>query len=356
MSSSHSVRGEGGMRGRDEFADLRSRPGVVGDRAAAAVYELDGREGGPPERLVQASRAVDDPERRVAGLVALDARRDVVGLLAALESTAPEVRRAAAPRLARLRSEPEVTRALAQRAREDTEELVRIAATSALGQHGEEAVEALEALVGDRAMSVRIAAVSALAQASRDRAIARLAPTLVVPRTALAIETARVLAARGHAGAAEYVLGALEDPSAQLRAQAAVAAGGLPSAYEPRIAPHLEDADPEVRVRVCGLLVRDERYRERAVRAMRAAASSVDPRTAVRALVILAEADDGAAAAPLRDALRAPDANVRRLALLAWSRLAGHTGEVDPLVPLLTDADRSVRLMAAAEIVRIAAH
>lgn len=162
------------------------------------------------------------------------------------------------------------------------------------------------------------------------------------------------MAMRGVSEAAAFVLRALDDSHAPIRAQAAVAATGLGEIFLPQVLPHLESADPEVRLRIAAMLVHREPYRERVIRAVRPLAANVDPMVAIRALSVLAEARDAAAAQPLREGLRVADAQVRRMAVLAWSHLASDSGEVDPLAPLLEDPDRSVRLSAAAEVIYLA--
>jgi HEAT repeat protein len=343
-----------GLRAREVFAALRDQPGVVGDRAAAALYDLEGREGEPPARLLLAAGS-QDPEQRIAGLAALEGRRNVVGLVAALDSVQPAVRRAAAARLGRMRREGAVLEPLTRHALHDPDEMVRAAAVSALGGQGDAAAGALEQALGDREHLVRHAALGALVRASPARAEAVLSPMLAQSPTPESLEAARVLASRGLGRAAGYILAALEDERPSIRAQAAVAAGALGASHHAELAPHIEDADVEVRLRVGGILARDEAYRERVIRALRPVSRQPDPHVAIRALGVLAEAGDAAAAEPLRGALASPAVNVRRLAVIAWSNLAGTSGDVDPLAPLLDDPDRSVRLMAAAEIVRIAA-
>ena len=64
---------------------------------------------------------------------------------------------------------------------------------------------------------------------------------------------------------------------------------------------------------------------------------------------------DAAVADPIREALDSPDPTVRRLAVLAWSDATGASGDCDPLALRLRDDDRSVALLAAVEIVLIAA-
>lgn len=342
-----------GSRGHDTLAALAERPGVVGDRAAATMYELDGRDGEPPARLLDASRSLD-PERRIAGLAADEGRNNVLGLIGALESRNAELRRAAAQRLGRRRGEPAVLDRLAQCVREDPEDTVRSACVSALGAIGATAFDAIVPAREDRTSFVRLMAISALVSANKDRARELLAPMLREPPNPLSIELARALSARSDETATNYILDALAGSDPGLRAQAAVAASGLGERFEQRLLPFLEDGDVEVRLRVAGALGRGGRRRAEAVNALRPLAASPDPMLAIRALLVLSELEDAAAAAPVRRALSATAPSVRRLAVLAWSHLAGGSGEVDPLADLLADRDATIRVLAAGEVVRIA--
>jgi HEAT repeat protein len=343
-----------GPRARDVYNALSDRPGAVGDRATAALYELDGREGPPPARLTFAA-GTSDPERIVAGLVALDARRDVNGLVRALTTEWPEVRRAAAQRLGRMRADAAVAHALAEGALHDADAMVRAACVMSLAGQGPGGVDAIAHALDDPDIVVRLVAIWSLAQAVPSEARERLS-RFFEPGSdpMLAIEAARALATHSDAAAIEYILGALDDARDDVRAQAAVAAAALPDRVMDRLAPHIEDADVEVRIRIAGRFAGRDAYRARVIRAMRPIAMRPDPIVAVRALQVLAEAGDPEAAGPLRGALASRDDTVKRIAVLAWSHLAGSSGEADPLAPLLEDRDRSIRLMAAAEIVRIA--
>ena len=51
----------------------------------------------------------------------------------------------------------------------------------------------------------------------------------------------------------------------------------------------------------------------------------------------------------------AASASVRRVAVLAWSELAGNTGDLDTLAAMLRDEDRSVVALAASQIILAAA-
>ncbi len=340
-----------GARARSVYDELSRRAGVVGDRAAAEAYDLGSRAGSPPDRLTLAW-ATDDTERRVAGLAALEGRRDVDGLVGALDNVIAEIRRGAALRLGRIRGDARALHALSTHARSDPDAAIRALCVSALGAHGTAASTVLADALGDPDTIVRMNVVPAIMQADPDRARAVLQPLLAHEPTPLAIEAARVLAGRQNAEAAGFILAALEHANPAVRAQAAVAAISLAGSHEEALAPHIEDADVEVQIRVAGILVRQERFRSRIVRALRPIAQRPDPFVAVRALAVLVDAGDASATDTLRGGLRATDPTVRRLAVLSWSHLASRGVEVDPLAPLLEDTDRSVRLMAAAEIVR----
>jgi HEAT repeat protein len=140
-----------------------------------------------------------------------------------------------------------------------------------------------------------------------------------------------------------------------LRAQAAVAASGMVAAHGPALVALLEGGDDEVSLRVAAALARVDAHRDAAVRALRRLSNSPDGFVAVRALQARAGRGDAGLAEPLRDALTAPDAGVRRIAVLAWSELAGNTGDLDTLAAMLRDEDRSVVALAASQIILAAA-
>lgn len=348
-----SLRSLGG-RGRDSLLSVAEKPGVAGDRAAAAVYDMDGREGLPPSRLNDAALS-SDPERRVAGLAAVEGRHDVVALIAALEARSVDVRRAAAQRLARQSSNQGTMEALGHCVAHDESESVRNACVSALGQYGERAWDLIVPAQADRESFVRMTAANALIAANRTRATTHFAPLFQQPATALSVEVARALSARGDSTAVEFILRTLAGGDPNLRAQAAVAVGAWNDHYDPQLLPFFEDGDVEVRLRVAVALGRRAPNREAAIRAVRPIAASPDPLLAMRALSVLADLGDSAAAAPIRQALQSPERTIRRLAINAWSYLTEANGEVEPLTPLLLDDDVSLRAQAAAEIVRIAA-
>jgi HEAT repeat protein len=344
-----------GTAAHDTLEQLAARPGAVGDRAAAALFEMDGRRGRPPRRLREALQS-DDAERRIAAMVILRGRRAVPRLTTFAHEDDPRIRLAAVRELARRRRDVVVAGVLAERSRDDPDPSVRAAAVMALGAQGEPAVAALAAALQDRDSVVRMAVPAALAAAGGEGATATLEALMVDPPTSLGVEAARVLLGRGHDGAVAYVLRVLADGTPPLRAQAAVAAAAIPASHGTALVPFLGDRDPEVALRIGAVLVRRDEHRQAAIDALRPLAVRPDGFVAVRALGALAHGGDPWALDPLRQALRSSDATVRRLAVMAWPQAIGSRGtDCDTLAPLLTDTDRSVALLAAMQIIVIAA-
>gem|GEM_PF-1212831 len=344
-----------GAAGREALEQLATRPGVVGDRATAALFEQDGRRGPTPPRLRAALRS-DDTERRVAALVTVRGRTAVQRLTDLSRDREPLVRAAAVREFARRRGVAAAAAALTERARDDADPSVRAAAVMALGAQGEAAVPAIAAALQDRDVIVRMAAPAALVAAIGDAAAATLLPLLTDAPNNLAVESARVLVTRGDHAAEAYVLRVIADGPPALRAQAAVAAASLAPAHGAALAPLLTDRDPEVAIRVGAILVRRDDYRAAAIEALRPLAARPDGFVAIRALGALAGAGDPWALDPVRAALTAPDATVRRLAVMVWPQAIGPRGtDCDALAPLLRDADRSVALLAAMQVIIIAA-
>ncbi len=348
-----SLRSLGG-RGRDSLLLVAEKPGVAGDRAAAAVFDMDGREGAIPSRLNDAALSAD-PERRVAGLAAVEGRHDVLALIAALESRSVDVRRAAAQRLMRQSTNAGALEALTHCVAHDESDSVRNACVGALGAFGESAWDRILPAQNDTEIFVRMSAANALVTADRRRASTLFAPMFQLPATQLSVEVGRALSSRGDEVAIEFILRTLAGSDASLRAQAAVAVSSWGERYDTQLIPFFEDGDVEVRLRVAVALGRRAPNRAAAIRAVRPIASSPDPLLAMRALSVLADLGDSAAATPIRQALQSPQLTIRRLAVNAWSYLTEANGEVEPLTPLLLDDDVSLRAQAAAEIVRIAA-
>lgn len=343
-----------GALGREILESLVDRPGVVGDRAASALFVQDGRRGTRPSRL-RAALASDDVERRVAGLVTVRGRAGVTAVLRAMTDASPRVRAVATQQLARLRGDPRGFDALAQRLRDDDDPGVRAAAVMALGGRGEDAADALLAALDDRDVAVRMAAPSSLMSAAPEVARARLSTLLTQPPTMFSLEVARVLGAHGDEAAARYVLDVLRDGPRALRAQAAVGAGALRESTRAELLPLLRDEDPEVLLRVAAILARDDAHREAALAALRPLARSPSAFDSVRALGVLAQHGDPSARDPLRAALAsATEPRVRRLAVLAWPDATRGADDCDALLPLLRDPDRSVALLAAVELLVMA--
>ncbi len=311
-----------GALARPALEPLARRDGVVGDRAAALLYELDGRDSAPPQRLREALRSAD-VERRIAGISSLRGRSGL--------------------------------RRLVTLARDD-DPRVRAAAVTSLGPLGGPAAEALQVALSDADPRVRMLAPSALMSASTDVAVGALVALLTPEASALSIEAARVLASHGDARGGAHILDALQRATGELRAQAASAAASLPRANEATLAALMTDRDPEVALRISTAMLRREGRRPSAVSALRALASRPEAAVSVRAYVALATTGDERAQRSVAEAMWSSDESVRRLAAGAWPRVVGaESSAVDPLALLLTDADRALAATAAAGVLAIAA-
>ena len=344
-----------GVHAREVLEALATREGVVGDRAASVLFELDNRSGRPPERLRAALRS-SDTERRTAALVILQGPRGLRRLVRLSRDPDATLRAAVVRELARLRGEHAAAEAIIACASNDADPSVHTAAVMALGGHGHDGVETLLAALHDADSIVRLAAPSALMAASHEDAARALAPLLTPDVSNLSVEAARVLASRHDEAAENYIVEALHHARAPLRPQAAVAAQSLSPSHFDDIAPLAADPDPEVSIRIASILSRSERHRAEAVAALRPLAERPDGFVAVRALGVLANLGETWARDRVREAFASSDANVRRLAVIAWPQAIGPQGsDTEPLAPLLRDADRSVAMLAAMEIVLIAA-
>jgi HEAT repeat protein len=266
------------------------------------------------------------------------------------------LRAMAARALARWRDDATVTEALVTALHDDAEATVRAAAAMALGGRGEDVADPLLAALDDRDAMVRMAVPSALMAAAPTRGREALAERLVDPPTPLSVECGRVLVARGDARGDAYLLRVMTTATRrELRAQAAVASVAMATRQAEALQRLLRDDDHEVALRVAPALAGVEATRQEALAALRPMARLPDGFVAIRALAVLAQRGDATAADPIREALDSPDATVRRLAVLAWSDATGASGDCDPLGPRLRDEDRSVALLAAVEIVLVAA-
>lgn len=311
-----------GPLARPALEPLARREGVVGDRAAALLHELDGRDGTPPQRLREALRS-PDVERRIAGMSSLRGRSGLRRLVTLAHDDDPRV---------------------------------RATAVTLLGAYGTSAVEALRAALTDADPRVRMLAPSALMTASASAAGESLGALLTPDATALSIESARVLASHGDARGVTHLLDALQHAAGELRAQAASAAGALPTASEATLAALMRDRDPEVALRIATVMLRRPQRRQAALTALRALAARREATLSLRAYVALGATGDEHAQRAVVEAMWSSDESVRRLAAGAWPRVVGaEASAVDPLALLLTDADRVLAATAAAGVVAIAA-
>lgn len=194
---------------------LQSRDVVV---RAASLYVLSARRAG---EAAQYRRALDDPDHRVRvetvrALISVD---DVAGVVHATADESREVRIAAAAGLATLGGGAAAVRVLVS----DPDPLVRAAALAALSELGcgDDVLGVVQQALRAPAWQVRVGAARALAGASADFAVPRLAEALADAH--LDVRKAAVLSLMRWADepAARNALGiALKDSDADVRAYA----------------------------------------------------------------------------------------------------------------------------------------
>lgn len=343
-----------GERANSLFEALASRPGVVGDRATAALWELHGPSEQRRARLHLALTS-SGQERRIAGMTLFSRGNARAALIRLSNDPDPRIRAEAIRLLARGRCSRRVRERLGEIVHTDASADVRAAAVRALGACGERAVSALERGLNDPELFVRMAVPSALLSASREHG-RQLVTTLVGAHPdPLSVEAARALSQARDDDIDTWLLGVMRDGSQSLRVQAAVAAHTLAARHPNELARYLNDTNPEIVLRVAAALARVDGQRQRAREALRRLSHSLDGFVAVRALSALAMLGEGDLDEPVRGALRAPDSTVRRIAVLVWSDVRDVSRDSDELAPLLRDPDRSVALIAAVQIVLAAA-
>jgi len=315
-----------------------------------------------------------DPEILASALSVADPRSEGPRLIAALENPVAAVRSAAARALGNAAPDPAARLALATAARVDPTPSVRATAVRALGRFGTDAVEVLRDRLSDADSSVRLAAVGALVQADRDRALAIIGPLLEMEPHSAAIEAARVLAEppaappraadddesagahrqgpanySGTTDARAYLLRALVTTDAGLRAQAAVALLSLPP--DPSIERALLDAmaeerDAQVKLVLATALHRRASPRQRASRVLeRLMGEGGMP--AVQAAIVLGSAGSRKALRHLAQTMRNGAVQERRVAARALARDTMHP---DAARHALRDRDPVVRISAAGGI------
>lgn len=217
------------------ISEQRERP-VARAKALAA---LAARGDDQAEALLYALLDEDDPALLAPAVDAIDPQTEAPRLVALLEHTAAEVRAAAAKRLPGAAPDGAAMLALSLVARVDPESRVRSAATAALGAFGDAVFDTVRGRLSDPESAVRLAAVRALVQANRMRALGALGSLLATPPSPAGIEAARFVAltgARHEPGvtpdgltdARAYLRTALRTADSSLRSQAAIALVSLP--------------------------------------------------------------------------------------------------------------------------------
>ncbi|MCB9612138.1 MAG: HEAT repeat domain-containing protein [Sandaracinus sp.] len=321
---------------------------------ARALEALVKRRDSEARAFLYALLDVDDPAILAEAVAALQNDEEARMLTLAAHAS-PEVRRAAALRLAARRDSVAALDALVGLARVDPEPRVREAACRALGSFGAAAVERLRERLGDPDPSVRQTVVRALVQADRGAAIPIITPLLGLPPSPASIEAARVLAyvgpeeIRDETGetALQWLISVLSHPDANLRSTAAIALVSVAPTGAPLAA--LREAlsreeDRGVRLGLArALLPSDDDDTHPARDALHDLIEERDM-PGVQAAALLAERDDAAGVAALEATLGSEEALLRGVAARALARGA-HLP--DAVLPALRDPEPSVRIQAA---------
>ncbi len=357
------VRALGGVRpGTDEVL-ARIAAGARGVGRAAALAEL-GRRG---RRCAMASLRMmiddPDPEVRAIALSALSPERDEAALRAALDDVSAAVRRASVRRWGGRDTPSHVRHLLGQMARVDPSVSVRSAAVSALSRIGSEAFDLVNRALDDANLSVRMAAVGGVLRIDFQRGWLALQRVFAERASAAGVEAARrrlshrgEISGMGVDDAEAYLLRALEDEHAAIRAQAAVALtsvevgeevmGAISSAVS-------REPDASARLGLARTLFRLERTRQVAREALSLLSLEHQGMVGLQAAVALAEDGDAGALRLVLAQRTAPDPPMRAVAFAALARALGRP---DDARGGLEDTAWSVRVRTAGAIIAWVAH
>lgn len=289
----------------------------------------------------------------------LDPRDETTQLVTLLKHTGGDVRAAAAKALRGAASSGPAYAALAEAARVDPLPKVRAAAVRSLGAYGALGFEQLRERLSDADHGVRMAAVGALVEADRERAVSVIGTLLEISPGPAGVEAARVLATgegEGAQTARAFLRRALVSGEPNVRAQAAVALSSLPAndALVPALLEALErEQDATVRRAVAGILIERPATRGKAIEVLRAMMDEEGhAMNRVQAAALLAR--NGAtpeATRALAEFMREGEPDIRRTAARALARDAL---EPDAARTALRDEDALVRIHAAGGILAAA--
>jgi hypothetical protein len=290
----------------------------------------------------------DDDELVDLAIATLRPDTDRARLLTALQSPRPARRLAALSVLARSEPTSDVRQALATRLKHDPAPAVRAAAAAALPAQGETAFEALTGALSDADLGVQAATAFALVRLDLVSAEPWLSARLGSGPTQSGLVFARALlstlATTERARASEYVRRALAESDQSLRAAAIGVLSSVPRAArdESLVRARLaQEPSPDLRLSLASLLGADDAEARQALVALAEPASV----RAVNANTELALAGDAAALARLQRWVAVPDPALKRV--LSYSLISALDRAHDARA-LLADADRGVRLRAAA--------
>jgi HEAT repeat protein len=350
-----------GNAGLDTLRRVSRSEGVTIARARA-LAALTKRRDSQARAFLYALLDGDDPAILALAVTALQDDEEA-RMLELLAHADPQVRRAAALRLAVRRDSSAALEALVQIARVDPEARVREGACRALGSFGAAAVPRLRERLDDPDPQVRQTVVRAIVQADRDAAIPIIAPLLGLPPSPASVEAARVLAyvgadeARDETGEAalQWLLGVLSHEDASLRSTAAIALVSVAPTGAPLDALRgalAREEDRGVRLGLARALLPSDDDVHPARDALLTLLDG-DDMPAVQAASILAEDDDAAGVAKLEATLASEDPLLRGVAARALARGA-HLP--DAVLPALRDPEPLVRIQAAGGVLAASNH
>lgn len=295
----------------------------------------------------------DDPVAYACRLAVITPTDHLDDLRAALLHSSDRVRTAALRRLRDGTLTAELRLAVTERARLDPAPSVRAAALETLAAEGAVSIDTLEARLADADPGPRAAAMRELARLDCAHAHARLARWLSDVPSHDGLAAVNALAGCGDAiigQTTDHIRRALASSDIALRSQAATTADRLAWRTLPDWIATALSRDPVRSVRLAlALAVRPTQPGPARVTLRELAAAPLSV-VAVQAATVLASDGDAHATKVLRGAAVHPDAKLRRLALVALSRIPRH---VVTVADGLDDAAIEVRLAAAGAVLRM---
>jgi hypothetical protein len=349
-----------GTRGREPLERLAADMGPVGTEALVALARAGQRDA---RRVLRGLADSTAPEVRAAAVLGMEVEGDRTLVVAWCADPAREVREAACGRLGELAPDTDILRVLVERARIDPDAQVRSAAVRALGRFGGLAVLALRDRLSDAEPRVRAAALESLLRADREEGRGAAASLLETPTSQSTLEAARLLATTldpgippstaDRASARAHLLGALTNPDAALRNQAAIALVAVaPDDETTAVLRARVETEPDVGVRLSLARALLPSATEAARAALHRLLVEDHGMTGAQAAALLAGAGDDEGLARLRTDRTNGDALVRRVVVRALARDALRPVEVGDA---LNDDDALVRIQAAGGILAAAA-